>query len=189
MIKINLVQIKRRKTPRIPFGWIIVVGYALSACAVLYLISDREAGSITQLEQDLDGARAEVKKVKQFSDQKAARKKDYEKLAREKQQYEQMLNSSGGGWTQTLLLFEDILKASKTVWFRDLRIEGDGRVQITGFSKENDKHKKFPGITSMLDAFKTKETQFKTPRLKRISNEPFLDQVVSTFELVCVLTR
>lgn len=191
MIKINLLQVKKRKALKIPFGWIIVVGYALAACGFLYLASEQKASEIATLEEELTKAQVEVKNFKRFSEQKALKRKEFEKLTREKGEYDRILASSGGGWTVTLLLFEDVLKASKTVWFRDLRIEGDGRVSITGKSKENPKTKlRHPGITDMLDAFRQKETQFKTVRLKRIQKEPDeQNETVATFELVCVLTR
>jgi len=190
MIKINLLQKKKAPTITIPFGWIFVVAYALVACAGLYLINNARVAEVEEKKQKLEETKAEVKKYKQYTEQKQAKRKEKELLERNKSEYERILNqTAGGGWTPTLLLFEEILSNAKTVWMRDLRIEGDGRVQINGLSKANDKKRLLTGITDLMDAIKKKETQFKSPRLKRITWEPYRDQTVASFELQCVLNR
>lgn len=211
MVKINLIQKKKSKTIAIPFGWIFVAAYAVVACAGLYLINNKRVEDIEALKADLETAKAEVKKVKQYTEQKNAKIKERDALVRNKSEYDRILNQTAtGGWTATLLLFEDILAASKTIWLRDLRIEGDGRVQMNGMSKSkldlssgpgappppppppggatNDR-KLIVGITEMLEAFKKKETNFKSVRLKRIQWEPFRERTVASFELQCVLNR
>jgi hypothetical protein len=213
MVKINLIQKKKAKTIAIPFGWIFVAAYAVVACAGLYLINNKRVEDIEALKQDLETAKAEVKKVKQYTEQKNAKIKERDALVRNKSEYDRILNQTAtGGWTPTLLLFEEILSASKTIWLRDLRIEGDGRVQLNGLSKSkldvgtgpgsppppppapgaapggNDR-KLVVGITEMLEAFKKKETNFKSVRLKRIQWEPFRERTVASFELQCVLNR
>jgi hypothetical protein len=217
MVKINLIQKKKTKTIAIPFGWIFVAAYAVVACAGLYLINNKRVEDIEALKVDLENAKAEVKKVKQYTEQKNAKIKERDALVRNKSEYDRILNQTAtGGWTPTMLLFEEILTASKTIWLRDLRIEGDGRVQLNGLSKSKldapggagsgpggpppgsgpggppggggDK-KLVVGITEMLEAFKKKETQFKSVRLKRITWEPYRDRTVASFELQCVLNR
>jgi len=190
MIKINLLQKKQSKKITIPFGWIFVVAYALVACGGLWVINNARVDDIVEKKQKLEDTRAEVKKYKQYSDQKQAKRKEKELLERNKSEYERILNqTAGGGWTPTLLLFEDVLTTAKTVWLRDLRIEGDGRVALNGLSKANDKKRLLTGITDLMEAIKKKETQFKSPRLKRITWEPYRDQTVASFELQCVLNR
>lgn len=193
MVKINLIQKKKAKTIAIPFGWIFVAAYAVVACAGLYLINDMRVKSIEELKEDLEKTKAEVKKVKQYTEQKNAKIKERDALVRNKSEYDRILNQTAtGGWTATLLLFEEVLTAAKTIWLRDLRIEGDGRVQLNGLSKseqDNSDKKLVVGITKMLEAFKKKETQFKSVRLKRITWEPFRDKTVASFELQCVLNR
>ena len=190
MVKINLLQKKKSKPINIPFGWIFVVAYAVVACGFLYVINDQRVKEIDEKKQQLEEKKAEVKKVKQYTEQKNAKKKELDTLVRNKNEYERILNqTAGGGWTATLLLFEEILLQAKTVWLRDLRIEGDGRVQLNGLSKDNGKKRLMYGITDLLDAFHKKETQFKSVRLKRITMEPYRDQTVASFELQCVLNR
>lgn len=193
MVKINLIQKKKSKTIAIPFGWIFVAAYAVVACAGLYLINDMRVKSIEELKDDLEKTKQEVKKVKQYTEQKNAKIKERDALVRNKSEYDRILNAtSTGGWTATMLLFEEVLSTAKTIWLRDLRIEGDGRVQMNGLSKseqENSDKKLVVGITKMLEAFKKKETQFKSVRLKRITWEPYRDKTVASFELQCVLNR
>ena len=95
-----------------------------------------------------------------------------------------------------MLWFEEVMKSAKTVWLRDLRIEGDGRVQLNGISMaKNDKKNKdvkkhrIRGITRLLDALGAKETQFRSVRLKRITMEPYKNETVASFEVQCVLNR
>ncbi|MBI4863687.1 MAG: hypothetical protein HY815_26020 [Candidatus Riflebacteria bacterium] len=190
MIKINLLQKKASTKITIPFGWIFVVAYALAACAGLYAVNGWRVDEVEQKRDELNKKKDEVKKVKQFTEQKQAKRKEFEGLQRNKSEYERILNqTSGGGWTPTLLLFEEVLTEAKTVWLRDLRIEGDGRVQLNGLSKDNGKKRLLVGITALLEALKKKETQFKSVRLKRITWEAFRDQTVASFELQCVLNR
>ena len=193
MVKINLISKKKKTTIAIPFGWIFVAAYAVVACAGLYLINDMRVKSIEELKDELEKTKQEVKKVKQYTEQKNAKIKERDALVRNKSEYDRILNqSSTGGWTATMLLFEEVLSSAKTIWLRDLRIEGDGRVQMNGLSKSEqaDSDKKLVvGITKMLEAFKKKETQFKSVRLKRITWEPYRDKTVASFELQCVLNR
>jgi hypothetical protein len=190
MVKINLLQKKKSKPINIPFGWIFVAAYAVVACGGLYVINDARVRDIEEKKQELEAKKAEVKKVKQYTEQKNAKKKELELLMRNKLEYERILNqTSGGGWTTYMLLFEEILQSAKTIWLRDLRIEGDGRVQLNGLSKPNEKNKSIFGITELLEAFHKKETQFKSVRLKRISKEQFRDKEIASFELQCVLNR
>jgi Tfp pilus assembly protein PilN len=190
MVKINLLPQKKSKPINIPFGWIFVVAYAIVACVGLYFVNGQREDDIEKKKAELEERKNEVKKVKMYTDQKNAKKKELDTLQRNKNEYERILNqTSGGGWTSTLLLFEEVLVEAKTIWLRDLRIEGDGRVQINGLSKDNGKKRVVFGITSLLEAFKKKETQFKSVRLKRVTWEAYRDQTVATFELQCVLNR
>jgi len=190
MVKINLLPQKKSKPINIPFGWIFVVAYAIVACVGLYFVNNQREDDIEKKKAELEERKNEVKKVKMYTDQKNAKKKELDTLQRNKNEYERILNqTSGGGWTTTLLLFEEVLTEAKTIWLRDLRIEGDGRVQINGLSKDNGKKRVVFGITSLLEAFKKKETQFKSVRLKRVTWEAYRDQTVATFELQCVLNR
>jgi Tfp pilus assembly protein PilN len=190
MVKINLLPQKKAKPINIPFGWIFVVAYAIVACVGLYFVNSQREDDIEKKKAELEERKNEVKKVKMYTDQKNAKKKELDTLQRNKNEYERILNqTSGGGWTSTLLLFEEVLVEAKTIWLRDVRIEGDGRVQLNGLSKDNGKKRVVFGITSLLEAFKKKETQFKSVRLKRVTWEAYRDQTVATFELQCVLNR
>src|SRR5437868_227379 len=116
MVKINLIQKKKSKTIAIPFGWIFVAAYAVVACAGLYLINDMRVKSVEELKEELEKTKAEVKKVKQYTEQKNAKIKERDALVRNKSEYDRILNQTAtGGWTATLLLFEEVLTAAKTI--------------------------------------------------------------------------
>lgn len=189
MIKINLLQVKKRKPISIPIGWILVACYAIAACGGLYVVNNTFIADIEEKQGELQKKKEEVKRNKQFTEQLENKRKELATFQSHKNEYERILNSATGGWTKTLLLIEEVLLDAKTVWIRDLRIEADGRVQINGISKANKDKRLVYGIMDLLEAFKKQERDFRSPRVKRISWEPLLDQKVATFELQCVLQR
>lgn len=200
MVKINLLQQKKAKPISIPFGWIFVALYAVAACGALSVVNNQRLEKLEEKNKELEDWKNRVKQVKQFTEQKKAKQRQKDILDRNKNQYERILGASATGtrgWTEVLLWFEDAIKSSKTVWLRDLRIEGDGRVQLNGISKtrryKNEKQPKekhqVRGITDLLAAMEKEETKFRAVRLKRITWEPFKSDTVASFEVQCQLAR
>src|SRR5258708_3790128 len=126
MIRVNLLKVKRRKAIEIPFGWIAVAAVAVIAFGGLVLVNLQRQGDIDSKQQELDGLNKKVSGLKQQESIKKAKEKELGTIRDNKAEYEKLLAAKTGGWTPTLLLWEDVLKEAKTVWFRDMRIDSDG---------------------------------------------------------------
>ena len=190
MIKVNLLKTKKARTITIPFGWIFVALVALACAVVLYMTNEHFLGELSKKEERLAEVQKTVRSLKKYDQQKKQQTETKRTIENELNRYENVLNADGGGWTQTLLLFEELLRRAETVWFRDLRIDGDGRVTINAVSMGRKKDKrKFPGITTLLEEIENRKTKFKSVRLKRIQKTQEQRQDVAQFELTCVLIR
>lgn len=190
MIRVNLLKVKRRKAIEIPFGWIAVGAVAVVAFGSLVLLNFERQRQIADKQQELDAVSKKVAGLKQQESIKKAKEKELSSIKDNKSEYEKLLSAKAGGWTPTLILWEDVLKEAKTVWFRDMRIDSDGRVVVNAVSMKNEKSgKKFDGIVELLNQLTSRPTKFKSPRIKRITKTKEKKEDVAQFELNCVLNR
>ncbi|MBI4870347.1 MAG: hypothetical protein HY814_02140 [Candidatus Riflebacteria bacterium] len=190
MIRVNLLKVKRRKAIEIPFGWIAVVAVAIVAFGSLLLVNMTRQAQLEDKQKELDKFAKQAASLKQQESIKKAKEKELGGVKDNKIEYEKLLAAKTGGWTPTLLLWEDVLKEAKTVWFRDMRIDSDGRVIVNGVSMKNEKSgKKFDGIVELLNQLTKRPTKFKSPRIKRITKTKEKKEDVAQFELNCVLIR
>jgi hypothetical protein len=190
MIKVNLLKTKKSKSITIPFGWIFVALIALGCAVGLYVANETFLQKIATKEQELEAIQRLVRDLKKYDTQKKQQIETERTVTNEYNRYEQVLSTKSGGWTGTLILFEELLRKAGTVWMRDLRIDGDGRVTLNGVSMGRPKDKaRMPGITTLFDDIEQRRTKFKSVRLKRIQKTQEQRQDVSQFELTCVLIR
>lgn len=189
MIRVNLLKTKKTTQITIPFGWIIVALVGLGICGVLFVINQTYQMKIEEKMEEQEKYNQKAKALKKHHHTLKQLKEQLRSLESDASKYITLLGQKGTGWTPYLLLFEELLEASKTVWFRDLRIDGDGRVMINAVSMKNKKGKKFTGITKLYEEIKQRKTKFKTVRLKRIQKSKEQRQDVAQFELNCVLIR
>lgn len=191
MIKVNLIKAKKTTTITIPFGWIFVALVAVGCAAGLYVANQYFQDQLTVKRDELEEVKKSVRNLKRYDTQRKQHLETKRTLENEFNRYENVLSPTAGGWTPTLLLFEDLLKQSETVWLRDLRIDGDGRVTLNGVSKgtKADEKKRIPGITTLYEQISNRKTKFKSVRLKRIQKTQEQRKDVSQFELTCVLIR
>lgn len=190
MIKVNLLQVKKRKSIQIPFGWIFVGAVAVMMCGLLFLVNQKKLAELEELDGELTKAKKKARRLRQLESTLKTKEKQLAKLRSEKNEYERLLARRSSGWTPTMLLWEDILAACDTVWFRDMRIDSDGRVVVNGISMASKKtKKKYDGIVNLLEQLKSKPTKFKSPTIKRITKTKEKKQDVAQFELNCVLIR
>lgn len=189
MIRVNLLKTRQTKPITIPFGWIIVALVGLGICGVLFMLDQHYKRKTQELLDEKERVLREARSLKKHWHTLKQLKEQVRSLEADHAKYVQLLGQKDTGWTPTLLLFEELLKASETVWFRDLRIDGDGRVMINAVSKSNKKGKKFTGITKLYEEIKSRKTKFKTVRLKRIQKSKEQREDVAQFELNCVLMR
>ncbi len=190
MIKVNLLKTKKAPTITIPIGWIFVALVAAGCAVGLYLFNEQLLTQIQERKDELERVQKTVRDLKKYDTQKKQQSETKRNIENELNRYESVLSANAGGWTQTLLLFEDLLRKSETVWFRDLRIDGDGRVTINavGMGRKKDKAR-MPGITALYEEIENRKTKFKSARIKRIQKSQEQRQEVSQFELTCVLIR
>ncbi len=190
MIRVNLLKVKRRKAIEIPFGWIAVVAVAVVAFGSLLLVNVQKQKLLEEKEGELLTVTKKVAKLKQQQSIRKAKQKELSSVKDQKSQYERLLSAKAAGWTPTMLLWEDILREAKTIWYRDMRIDSDGRVVVNGVSMKNEKSgKKFDGIVELLNQLTSRPTKFKNPRIKRITKTREKKEDVAQFELNCVLIR
>ncbi len=189
MIRVNLLKTGPQRQITIPFGWIFVAAFAVLVCLGLFLVDQQHKTRIDEKNEDLEKVQQTVLRLKKHWTVRKQLKEQHRSLERDFSRYTSLLGQKSAGWTPTLLLFEEILHRSQTVWFRDLRIDGDGRVMINGVSKADKKKKKIPGITALFREIKDRRTKFKSVRLKRIQKTKEQRQEVAQFELNCVLIR
>jgi HJR/Mrr/RecB family endonuclease len=191
MIKVNLIKAKKTTTITIPFGWIFVALVAVGCAAGLYVANTYFQDQLVVKREELEEVKKNVRNLKRYDTQQKQHLETKRTLENEFNRYENVLSPTAGGWTPTLLLFEDLLKQSETVWLRDLRIDGDGRVTLNGVSKgqKADEKKRMPGITTLYEQISNRKTKFKSVRLKRIQKTQEQRKDVSQFELTCVLIR
>ncbi len=189
MIRVNLLKVKRRRAIEIPFGWIAVAAVAVVAFGSLLLLNIQRQGQLEEQQAELDKLSKKVTGLKQQESIKKAKEKELGSLKDNKGEYEKLLSAKAGGWTPTLLLWEDVLKEAKTVWFRDMRIDADGRVIVNGVSMNEKSGKKFDGIVALLEQLTKRTVKFKSPRIKRITKTKEKKEDVAQFELNCVLIR
>jgi hypothetical protein len=191
MIKVNLIKSKKTRTITIPFGWIFVALVAVGCGVGLYVGNEFFLEKLADKEAKLEQIQKNVRNLKRYDTQRKQHLETKRTLENEFHRYENVLSPTGGGWTGTLLLFEDLLKRAETVWLRDLRIDGDGRVTLNGVSmgKKDSPKKRMPGITTLFEEISNRKTKFKSVRLKRIQKTQEQRQEVSQFELTCVLIR
>lgn len=190
MIKVNLLKTKKARTITIPFGWIFVALVALACAVALYMANDHFIKQLSGQEEELARVQKQVRSLKKYDTQKKQQMETKRTIENELNRYESVLSASAGGWTNTLLLFEELLRRAETVWFRDLRIDGDGRVTINAVSKGRKKdNARMPGITTIYEDILNRKTKFKSVRLKRIQKTMEQRKEVSQFELTCVLIR
>jgi len=189
MIRVNLLKTGPQTQLTIPFGWIFVALFAALVCLGLFVVDQKRKAEREAKAADLKKVHDQAKGLKNHWNLRKTLKESKRSLERDHTRYEKLLSKQNTGWTPTLLLFEDLLKKARTVWFRDVRIDGDGRVMINGISMEDKKKKRMPGITKLFTAIKDQPTRFKNPRLKRINKDKEQRQPVSRFELNCVIIR
>lgn len=191
MIKVNLIKAKKKTTITIPFGWIFIVLVAVACGGGLWFANQYYQEELDKKRAELDTVKKSVRNLKRFDTQRKQHLETKRTLENEFNRYEKVLSPAAGGWTPTLLLFEELLQKSQTVWLRDLRIDGDGRVTLNGVSKgqKNDENKRIPGITTLYSSISNKKHKFKSVRLKRIQKTQEQRKEVSQFELTCVLIR
>jgi len=191
MIKVNLIKAKKTTTITIPFGWIFVALVAIGCGAGLYVANQYFQDQLAVKREELEQVKKSVRSLKRYDTQRKQHLETKRTLENEFNRYENVLSPTAGGWTPTLLLFEELLRQAETVWLRDLRIDGDGRVTLNGVSKgkKNDEKKRIPGITTLYEQIANRKTKFKSVRLKRIQKTQEQRKDVSQFELTCVLIR
>lgn len=191
MIKVNLIKSKKTTTITIPFGWIFVALVAIGCFGGLYVANQYYQERLAGKKEELEAVKKSVRNLKRYDTQKKQHLETKRTLENEFNRYENVLSPAAGGWTPTLLLFEDLLRTAETVWLRDLRIDGDGRVTLNGISKgtKKDEKKRIPGITTLYEQISNRKTKFKSVRLKRIQKTQEQRKEVSQFELTCVLIR
>ncbi len=199
MIRINVLDTGPRRTIAIPIGWIFVALFALGICVVLFFINEANRRELEQLQAKVDKVRSQYMQYKNYTSQYNETREKLKRLQKEYNSYTQLLQQRGGGWTPVLKIFEQLLAKAETVWFRQLKIDADGRVDISGVSKcAKDSKKKFPGIVSLLEQIKGKGSmrsggtslKFKPGvRVKRIQKAKEKKQEVAQFELKCTLVR
>jgi Tfp pilus assembly protein PilN len=189
MIRVNLLKSGPQRQITIPFGWIFVAAFAVLVCAFLFVVDQQHKAKIEEKNADLEKVQQTVLRLKKHWTVRKQLKEQHRSLERDHSRYTSLLGQKGAGWTPTLLLFEELLQRAQTVWFRDLRIDGDGRVMINGVSMENKRKKRMPGIVTLYKEISDRRTKFKSVRLKRIQKSKEQRQDVSQFELNCVLIR
>ena len=189
MIRVNLLSTGPQRQIAIPFGWIFVAAFAILVCLGLFLVDRQKKADIEAKNAELAKIQHQVQKLKRHWTVRKQLKEKLASLERDHHSYQSLLNQKSAGWTPTLLLFEELLHDAQTVWFRDLRIDGDGRVMINAVSKGDKNGKRMPGITALLKGIKEKTTKFNSVRLKRIQKTKEKKQDVSQFELNCMLLR
>jgi hypothetical protein len=191
MIRVNLIKSNKPTTITIPFGWIFIVLVAIGCGVGLWGANQYYQEELAKRKAALEEVKKNVRSLKRFDTQRKQNLETKRTLENEFNRYERVLSPTNGGWTPTLLLFEDLLRKAETVWLRDLRIDGDGRVTLNGVSKgqKNDEKKRIPGITNLYGNIANKKTKFKSVRLKRIQKTQEQRKEVSQFELTCVLIR
>jgi hypothetical protein len=189
MIRVNLLKTGPQTQITIPFGWIFVAAFAVMVCGFLFVVDQQHKKKIEEKNDDLEKVQQNVLRLKKHWTVRKQLKEQHRSLERDYSRYTSLLGQKGSGWTPTLLLFEDLLQTAKTVWFRDLRIDGDGRVMINGVSKEDGRKKRIPGIVTLYKEISDRRTKFKSVRLKRIQKTKEQREDVSQFELNCVLIR
>ena len=190
MIRVNLLKTGPQRQITIPFGWIFVAAFAVMVCGFLFVVDQQHKAKIQEKNEDLKKIEHTVSRLKRHWTVRKQYKEQHRSLERDLSRYTSLLEQKSSGWTGTLLLFEEILQRAKTVWFRDLRIDGDGRVMINGISKESSGKKRLlPGITDLFTEIKDRRTKFKSVRLKRIQKTKEKRKDVAQFELNCVLIR
>lgn len=196
MIKVNLIKAKKTTTITIPFGWIFVALVAIGCGGGLYAANQYFQEQLVAKKSELEEVKKSARSLKRHDTQKKQNQETKRTLEGEFNRYEKVLSPAAGGWTPTLLLFEELLRTAETVWLRDLRIDGDGRVTLNGVSKgrkgsdgRDDPKKRIPGITTLYKEISNRKTKFKSVRLKRIQKTQEQRQEVSQFELTCVLIR
>lgn len=191
MIKVNLIKSRKKTTITIPFGWIFVALFSIACFGGLYLYNEQCETEFREKEAELDQIKKRVNDLKRYERQKKQLLETKRTLVNERNRYENVLSASAGGWTPTFLLFEDLLQKAKTVWFKDLRIDSDGRVSIQAVSMGQKKkpEKSMPGITTLYEEISNQKTRFKSVRLKRVQKAREQGKDVRQFELTCVLIR
>lgn len=189
MIRVNLQKTGPSRTLVIPFGWIFVALFAALVCLGLFVFDQKNKAKLLEEKERLDKVERDAVSLKNHWNLRKSLKEQSRGLERDHTRYESLLSKQNAGWTPTLLLFEELLTKARTVWFRDVRIDGDGRVMINGISMENKDKKRMPGITRLYTEIKNQPTRFKSVRLKRINKDKEKQQAVSRFELNCVIIR
>lgn len=189
MIRVNLLKTGPQRQITIPFGWIFVAAFAVMVCGFLFVVDQQHKAKIEEKNEDLEKVQQTVLKLKKHWTVRKQLQEQKRSLERDLTRYRSLLGQKSAGWTPTLAQFEQLLQQAKTVWFRDLRIDGDGRVMLNGVSKEDTRKKKFPGITTLYKEISDMRTKFKSVRLKRIQKTKEQNQDVAQFELNCVLIR
>ena len=189
MIRVNLLKTGPQRQITIPFGWIFVAAFAVLVCGFLFVVDQQHKQKIDEKNGELEKVQQTVLRLKKHWTVRKQLKEQHRSLERDFSRYTSLLGQKSSGWTPTLLLFEELLHRAKTVWFRDLRIDGDGRVMINGVSMADKQKRRFPGITTLFKEIKERRTKFKSVRLKRIQKTKEQRQDVAQFELNCVLIR
>lgn len=189
MIRVNLLKAGPQRQITIPFGWIFVAAFAVLVCGFLFVVDQQHKAKIEEKNQDLEKVQQTVLRLKKHWTVRKQLQEQQRSLERDYSRYTSLLGQKGTGWTPTLLQFEDLLNRAQTVWLRDLRVDGDGRVMINGISMANKREKKFPGITTLYKEINDARTKFKSVRLKRIQKSKEQREEVAQFELNCVLIR
>ena len=183
MIRVNLLKSGPQTQFTIPFGWIFVAFFAALVCFGLFLVDQKNKAVRKEESERLAKIEKDVRSLKNHWNLRKSLKEQSRALERDYTRYETLLSQQNAGWTPTLLLFESLLTKARTVWFRDVRIDGDGRVMINGISMENKDKKRMPGITKLYSEIKNQPTRFKSVRLKRINKDKELRQPVSRSNL------
>jgi hypothetical protein len=189
MIRVNLLKTGPQTQLTIPFGWIFVAFFAALVCLALFVLDQQNKAIRKEESERLAKIEKDVRALKNHWNLRKSLKEQVRSLERDYTRYEALLSKQNAGWTPTLLLFEDLLVKARTVWFRDVRIDGDGRVMINAISMQNKDKKRMPGITRLYSEIKNQPTRFKSVRLKRINKDKEQRQPVSRFELNCVIIR
>ena len=150
MIRVNLLKTGPQRQITIPFGWIFVAAFAVLVCGFLFVVDQQHKQKIDEKNGELEKVQQTVLRLKKHWTVRKQLKEQHRSLERDFSRYTSLLGQKSSGWTPTLLLFEELLHRAKTVWFRDLRIDGDGRVMINGVSMEDKQKRRFPGYYDSL---------------------------------------
>lgn len=189
MIRVNLLKTGPQRQITIPFGWIFVAAFAVVVCGFLFVVDQQHKARIEEKNEELEKVQETVLRLKKHWTVRKQLQEQHRSLERDFSRYTSLLGQKSTGWTPTLLLIEELLHRAQTVWFRDLRIDGDGRVMINAVSMADKSKKRMPGITTLYKEITERRTKFKSVRLKRIQKTKEQREDVSQFELNAVLVR